>query len=101
MKDPYLILGLLERKADPALDDAAVKAAYLGLLKRYPPERQPQRFQQVRKAYTQLETRQQRLHHALFDLTLPDRQDLITVLLPSLPLSRPPLPQVRQLLGQG
>jgi curved DNA-binding protein CbpA len=100
MKDPYLILGLLERKANGTVDDAAVKTAYLDLLRRYPPEREPEHFQQIRKAYEQLATRQKRVQYGLLDLTLPDREDLAGVLLPQKPLSRPSLKQVQDLLGQ-
>jgi len=100
MKDPYLILGLLEQKTNGTVDDAAVKAAYLQLLRRYPPEREPLHFQRIRKAYEQLETRQKRVRYALFDLTLPDRQDVASVLLPQKPLSRPSFKSVQNLLGR-
>lgn len=100
MQDPYLILGLLEHKANGTVDDATVKSAYLELLRCYPPEREPLHFQQIRKAYENLATRQKRVQYSLFDLTLPDRQDLACVLLPQKPLSRPSLKQAQDLLGQ-
>jgi curved DNA-binding protein CbpA len=101
MKDPYVILGLLELKYSGEVDDAAVKAAYIELLRRYPPEREPQRFQEVRKAYELLETRVKRVQHDLFNLTMPDRDDLAAVLLPQKPLSRPSLQKVQELLRQS
>jgi len=100
MKDPYIILGLLERKFSGDVDDAVVKTAYLELLRRYPPELAPQRFQEVRKAYEQLETRAKRVQYELFHLTMPDRQDLVAVLLPQRPLARPSLQKVQELLQQ-
>jgi curved DNA-binding protein CbpA len=98
MKDPYLILGLLECKHNGEVDDAVVKTAYLELLRRYPPEREPDRFQEVRKAYELLETRAKRMQHDLFSLTMPDREDLAVALLPQKPLSRPSLRKVQELL---
>jgi curved DNA-binding protein CbpA len=100
MKDPYIILGLLERKHQGDVDDAAVKKAYLELLRRYPPEREPQRFQEVRKAYELLETRVKRVQYDLFHLTIPDKEDLATALFPPRPLSRPSLQKVQDLLQQ-
>lgn len=98
MNDPYLILGLLEQKTDVSLDDKAVKAAYMQLLKRYPPEREPERFMQIRKAFEQLETHKKRLKYDLLDITPPDLEDL-SILLPDKSLKRPSLKQVQQLLG--
>ncbi len=101
MKDPYIVLGLLERKYRGDVDDTSVKKAYLELLRRYPPEREPQRFQEVRKAFELLETRVKRLQYDLFHLTIPDREDLTTALFPSRPLSRPSLQKVQDLLQQA
>ncbi|HPE59493.1 MAG: hypothetical protein KDI15_11840 [Thiothrix sp.] len=106
MNNPYLILGLPEYLPEnpldeTGLDDATVKSAYLQQLRRYPPEQHPQVFQQIRRAYEQLETRQKRLQQALFDTTLPNRQDVVTALMPRNPPARPTLQQVQQLLAQG
>ncbi len=98
MKDPYLILGLLEKKEDKGLDDKVVKEAYMQLVKQYPPEHEPERFMQIRKAFEQLETHKKRLKYDFLDTSLPDLQDL-SILLPKKPLKRPSLKQVQQLLG--
>ncbi|TCT24220.1 DnaJ domain-containing protein [Thiobaca trueperi] len=72
MSDPYLILGV----PDDA-DDTAIEAAYLNGIKRYPPERDAERFQALRAAYESLRTRRDRLAHALFDTTPPTLADIL------------------------
>lgn len=62
VSDPYLILQL-DRRAS----DAEIKRAYFQLVRQYPPEREPEKFQQVRAAYEQLRTPHKR---ALVDLFL-------------------------------
>lgn len=47
--DPWLVLGL---SADA--DEAEVRAAYLRLVKAYPPDRAPEQFERVRDAYEEL-----------------------------------------------
>lgn len=98
MNDPYLILGLLEQKIDGSLDDKTVKASYVNLLQQYPPEREPEQFKTIRKAFEQLETHKKRLKYDLLDIIPPNPQDL-SVLLPDVSLRRPSLKLVQQLLG--
>lgn len=47
--DPWLVLGL---SADAS--EAEVRAAYLRLVKTYPPDRAPEQFERVRDAYEEL-----------------------------------------------
>jgi curved DNA-binding protein CbpA len=72
MHDPYLILGI-----DEDADDAAVERAYLEGIKRCPPERDPQRFEALRRAYETLRTHRDRLAYELFDRTPPASGDLL------------------------
>jgi len=44
--DPYRTLGL-ERSAD----EAAIKRAYFQLVRQFPPEQAPEKFQEIRSAY--------------------------------------------------
>jgi curved DNA-binding protein CbpA len=44
--DPFTILGV-----SPDAGEAEVRARYLELVKQYPPERDPEKFQEVRKAF--------------------------------------------------
>lgn len=60
--DPYLVLGIGRRSTD-----AEVKRAYFQLVRQFPPEREPEKFQQIRAAYERLRTPESR---ALVDLFL-------------------------------
>ncbi len=103
MKDPYLILGLPTGKE--LLSDKQVKSAYLRLVQQYPPDRHPEYFQVIRRAYEQLENDKKRLHYALFDTTIADRDDFIAVLLPdetndSSKMQRPDLATIQRILKE-
>lgn len=60
--DPYRVLSI-DRRAS----DAEVKRAYFQLVRQFPPEREPEKFQQIRAAYERLRTPESR---ALIDLFL-------------------------------
>jgi curved DNA-binding protein CbpA len=60
--NPYDILGLT-----PGVDDAAIRSAYLDLVRRYPPDHHPQRFAAVSEAYQILKDEGARLQHQLFN----------------------------------
>lgn len=99
MKDPYLILGLSKPTEFCGLEDEQVQSAYLALVRQFPPDRNPQRFEEIRRAYEQLKTYKARVFHALFDTTLPDRDDLVARLLPDdHTLQRPALKQIQSIL---
>lgn len=85
MSDPYLVLEL-----DEDADDAAVEAAYLAGIRRYPPERDPQRFEALRRAYELLRDRSKRIAHAVFDTTPPTLTDILDR---AAPLQAPARPQ--------
>jgi curved DNA-binding protein CbpA len=76
MKTPYEIL---EVKEDA--DDAGIKKAYLGMVRRYPPERCPDDFQRIYRAYEQVRTSEDRLSYRLFHCTLPEPADIAALLL--------------------
>ncbi|MCP4753294.1 MAG: hypothetical protein GY866_20580 [Proteobacteria bacterium] len=46
-------------------DDAEIRAAYLEKVKRYPPERFPEEYKTIRKAYEMVETNQKRIDYFL------------------------------------
>ena len=79
MKDPYIILNLPHEPEN--LSDAEVQTAYLELVRQYPPDRYAERFQQIRQAFELLETEKKRLAYDLFETPLPDREDLVAMLL--------------------
>ena len=72
MSDPYLILGVGEKA-----DDSAIEAAYREGIKRFPPERDAQRFEALRRAYETLRSHRDRVRYELFDVSPPEAVDLL------------------------
>lgn len=70
--DPWLVLGVPEDA-----DDAAIEAAWLAGLKRWPPERDAARFEALRNAWEALRDQRRRAAHSLFDSTPPTIGDLL------------------------
>ena len=66
MTDPYDILGL-----DRQADDTAIRRAYAGLVRQFPPEREPEAFRRIRAAYEQLRDPESRTRLSLFLLQPP------------------------------
>jgi len=60
--DPYTVLGL-----PMEADDETIRRRYLQLVRDHPPERDPGKFAQIRKAYDSLKNLETRLHHRLFE----------------------------------
>jgi curved DNA-binding protein CbpA len=56
MRDPFTVLGV----ADDA-GDAEIRRRYLTLLREFPPDREPERFQEFRAAYEALSEERNRL----------------------------------------
>ncbi|MGV3723326.1 MAG: J domain-containing protein [Actinomycetota bacterium] len=54
--DPYEVLGL-----DLSATPAQIKSAYFALVRAHSPERDPQRFKEIRAAYEQLNSPEKRL----------------------------------------
>ena len=63
MLNSYQVLGL-EHDAD----EAAIRARYLELVRQFPPEREPQKFAEIRAAYDHLRDPLVSLEHRLFDI---------------------------------
>ena len=59
---PYEVLGITSEA-----DDAAIRNAYLTLVKRYPPERHPDKFREIHAAYEMLKDEDRRLRYYLFN----------------------------------
>lgn len=64
MNDPYRLLGVAA-----TADDETIRAAYLAAVRACPPERDPQRFEQVRAAFEAVANERMRLAHELFNTT--------------------------------
>jgi curved DNA-binding protein CbpA len=56
MRDPFTVLGV----ADDA-NDAEIRQRYLALVREFPPDRAPERFQELRGAYDALSDERKRL----------------------------------------
>jgi curved DNA-binding protein CbpA len=65
-RNPYAVLGL-DRRAS----DAEIKRAYFRLVRDFPPEREPEKFQEIRAAYESLRTPESRARADLFVLQPP------------------------------
>src|SRR5260370_13149002 len=72
MDDPYATLGL-----PPGSDDEAIRRRYLELVRQFPPERHPERFAAVRRAYESLRDLNTRLRYRLFEAGRNDTVDAI------------------------
>jgi len=94
MTDPYRQLGVPE-----TADDETIRAAYLAAIRACPPERDRQRFEQVRAAYEAIASQPQRLAHALFDTSLVTAEDLLEVLSAGWQAARPTEAALYRLLG--
>jgi curved DNA-binding protein CbpA len=62
MTDPYAVLGL-----SPDSDDETIRRRYLELVKQFSPERHPEKFAAVRRAYESLKDLNTRLRYRLFE----------------------------------
>ena len=60
MRDPFTVLGV-----DEAADDAEIRRRYLALVRAFPPDREPKRFQDYRAAYEALSDERKRLEMKL------------------------------------
>jgi curved DNA-binding protein CbpA len=60
--DPYQILEL-----PPDSDDEAIRRRYLELVRRFSPERYPEKFAAIRSAYESLRDLDKRLRYRLFE----------------------------------
>ena len=93
MTDPYRQLGVAE-----TADDSTIRAAYLAAVRACPPERDRQRFEQVRAAFEAISTHPRRLAHALFDTTPPTLQELAEALTSQWQAGRPAEPTLHRVL---
>jgi curved DNA-binding protein CbpA len=64
--NPYLIL-----RVSPRASDAEIRRAYLEGIRKFPPEREPERFQTISRAYEQIRDEKSRLNYLLFSRTPP------------------------------
>lgn len=70
--DPYEVLGLTANA-----DEATIRQTYLDLVRKFPPDREPEQFARVRAAYDALRDPLVRLESTLFDIRGSDTLDAI------------------------
>ena len=80
--DPYRLLGVNENARD-----AEIRAAYLARVREFPPEKEPERFETIRKAYESIATLSARIDTELFDMIPPTPEEIFEAL--PLPSPRP------------
>lgn len=73
MKTPFQILGVDESAADDQ-----IKSAYLKMVRKYPPDRFPERFKEIKGAFEMIKTMRKRLSYRLFHVSEPDINTLIS-----------------------
>jgi hypothetical protein len=66
VRDPYGVLGL-----DRQASEVEIKRAYFQLVRQFPPEREPEKFRDIRTAYEQLRDAESRAQITLFLLQPP------------------------------
>ncbi|MEO5334181.1 MAG: J domain-containing protein [Magnetococcus sp. YQC-5] len=76
MNDHFATLGIAEDA-----NDETVRKAYLQLVRTFPPERDPVRFQEIRAAYDALADSRNRLAYRLFHAPKPDVRPMLASLL--------------------
>ena len=96
MSDPYRTLGVARNA-----DDATIHGAYLELVRRYAPDRHPERFERVRAAYEAIRDRHSRIGHELFSTDPPTLEDLLAVVIMPGPKPRPSEEQLRRAIADG
>jgi len=84
MPNPFSVLGIAENATD-----AEIKQAYLDHVRRYPPEREPARFQVIREAYESIRTYRDRLQLYLFKPPAADLDELVAQTVSSDAVERP------------
>lgn len=72
LNDPYEVLGL-----SGEADEASVRQRYLELVRQFPPERDAERFAQIREAYDALRDPVRRMRARLFESRKHDSLDAI------------------------
>lgn len=96
MLDPYRTLGVTR-----TADDNVIRIAWSGLIRQYPPERDPHRFKQIQQAFEILKNRHRRLEFELFNTDAPESDDLLNLALLRGEVKKPDAETLRQCLKRS
>ncbi len=98
IQDPFAVLDVAEDA-----DDETIQRRYLALVRQFPPERAPERFQEIRTAFEAIRGKRERLQRRL--LTIHDgallRLKRACLESPDAAPARPRLATIRALLREG
>ena len=94
MTDPYHLLGV-----PTTADDETIRLAYLTAVRACPPERDRQRFEQLRAAYEAIASAQARLSLTLFNRSAPTPEDVLAVISATFQPQRPSEQRLFRVLG--
>ncbi len=94
MIDPYRVLGV-----DYTASDETIRAAYLAAIRQSPPERDRERFENVRQACEAISDQRRRLAHELFDHSEPTLDDLLSAVSSDFEPRYPSEQQLLRVLG--
>ena len=72
MHDPWTVLNL-----EPSADEATIRRRYLELVRENPPDRDPDRFHEIRTAYDLVRDPTHRLEKLLFDVRSDEQLDTL------------------------
>lgn len=96
MKTPFDVLGVGEKA-----DDDQIKQAYLAAAKLHPPDRDPLKFQEIRAAFDKISNRKNRLCYLLFDVSIPEPEEIADLVLTEAKMPRLTLEDFRARLRRG
>lgn len=94
MKNPFSVLQVEETASD---ED--IRQAYLRGVREFPPDRDSERFQEIRAAYETIKTRRDRLRYQLFHSEPPSVDNLLSAWLDTGHSGRPTEEQLRQVIA--
>lgn len=96
MKTPFEVLEIAEDA-----DDETIKKAYLRKVRDYPPERDGEAFQRIRKAYELIQTDKDRIQYSLFYHERPNISTLNASALVACDIQRPEVKVITTALAES
>lgn len=78
MKNPYKLL-----QVTTAATDIEIKEAYIRMVKKYSPDRSPEKFMEIREAYEKISSLKKRITYRLFSVDDFDPKQIVDIFLKS------------------
>ena len=96
MKTPYEQLEIEENN-----DDNTIRQAYLRMIKKFPPDRDSDRFQRIHDAYMMIENEEKRMKYELFNRPQLKVNELVELIEERSKYDRPSRQLLCRLLGES